>query len=133
MANGVVNAANTIIDAFNGLHFNIPDWVPKIGGKNFGFNIAHVHAVNVPRLAQGGIAIGSTIANIGEAGREAVLPLENNTGWMDDLAYKIASKMPVGRTPGTLILEMNGKQVARAQLPYIQAEQHRLGVTVVQS
>ena len=133
MANGVVNAANTIIDAFNGLHFNIPDWVPKIGGKNFGFNIAHVHAVNVPRLAYGGIAIGSTIANIGEAGREAVLPLENNTGWMDDLAYKIASKMPVGRTPGTLILEMNGKQVARAQLPYIQAEQHRLGVTVVPS
>lgn len=133
MANGVVNAANTIIDSFNGLHFNIPDWVPKIGGKNFGFNIAHVHAVNVPRLGYGGIAIGSTYANLGEAGREAVLPLENHTEWMDDLAYKIASKMPTGRTPSTLILEMNGKQVARAQLPYIQAEQQRLGVTVVSS
>ena len=131
MANGVVNAANTIIDSFNGLHFNIPDWVPKIGGKNFGFNIAHVHAVNVPRLGYGGIAVGSTYANIGEAGREMVLPLENHTEWMDDLAYKIASKMPTGHTPSTLILEMNGKQVARAQLPYIQAEQQRLGVTVV--
>lgn len=45
---------------------------------------------NIPKLATGGIATQSTLANIGEAGREAILPLENNTGWMDVLATKIA-------------------------------------------
>ena len=133
MSNGVVNAANTIIDAFNGLHFNIPDWVPKIGGKNFGFNIAHVRAVNVPRLANGGITTGRTIAEIGEAGTEGVLPLENNTSWMDKFADKLVNRMPSTNTPSTLILEMNGKQFARVQLPYIKAEQQRIGVSVVPS
>lgn len=133
MSNGVVNAVNTIIDAFNGLHFNIPDWVPKIGGKNFGFNIAHVRAVNIPRLGNGCITTGRTIAEIGEAGTEGVLPLENNTGWMDKFADKLVNRMPSTNTPSTLILEMNGKQFARVQLPYIKAEQQRIGVSVVPS
>lgn len=47
----------------------------------------------VPMLAKGGIVDGATTAIIGEAGKEAVLPLENNTGWMDDLARKLASIM----------------------------------------
>lgn len=47
----------------------------------------------VPMLAKGGIVDGATTAIIGEAGKEAVLPLENNTGWMEDLARKLASIM----------------------------------------
>jgi hypothetical protein len=43
-------------------------------------------------LAEGGITNGSIFANIGEAGREAVLPLDRNTGWMDQLANKINPK-----------------------------------------
>ncbi len=46
----------------------------------------------IPRLARGGIVDAPTTALIGEAGREAVLPLENNTGWMDILADKISSR-----------------------------------------
>lgn len=49
--------------------------------------------VNLPRLANGGITTGSTLANIGEAGREAVLPLENNLSYMKPLAEMIASEM----------------------------------------
>ena len=40
-----------------------------------------------------GITTGPTTALIGVAGREAVLPLENNTGWMDTLADKLSSRM----------------------------------------
>lgn len=93
MANGVVNAVNTMIRALNGLHFNIPDWVPELGGKTFGFDIKEIAAVHIPRLANGGITTGSTLANIGEAGREAVLPLENNLSYLEPLANMIASKM----------------------------------------
>lgn len=93
MANGIVNAVNTMIRALNGLHFDIPDWVPELGGKAFGFNIGEVSTVHIPRLANGGITTGSTFANIGEAGREAVLPLENNLSYLEPLAEMIASKM----------------------------------------
>lgn len=44
------------------------------------------------KMATGGIVKGATNAIIGEAGAEAVLPLERNTGWMDVLASKINGK-----------------------------------------
>ena len=47
----------------------------------------------VPMLAKGGIVDNPTLAMIGEAGKEAVMPLENNTGWISELAQKISSIM----------------------------------------
>lgn len=94
IANGLVGIfkapLNFIIDAINifirGLNkIKIPDWVPLVGGK--GINIPQI-----PRLARGGIIDQPTVAMVGEAGKEAVMPLERNTGWIDQLAEKIASK-----------------------------------------
>lgn len=93
MANGVVKGINKIIGVLNGFSFDIPDWVPELGGKKLGFDIQTMSEIKIPRLANGGITTGSTLANIGEAGREAILPLENNTGWMDDLADKLGSRI----------------------------------------
>lgn len=45
----------------------------------------------IPKLARGGVVSSPTVAMIGEAGKEAVVPLENNTGWIDKLADKINS------------------------------------------
>lgn len=131
MANGVIKGINKVIGAMNGLSFDIPDWVPGMGGKTFGFNISELSEVKIPRLANGGITTGSTLANIGEAGREAILPLENNTGWMDDLASKLASKMPTYGTPSTLVMEVDGKEFARLNLPYFNDESRRIGVSLV--
>ena len=49
--------------------------------------------VNVPKMATGGIVTNSSFVNVGEAGREAILPLDSNTAWMDGLAEKISSRM----------------------------------------
>ena len=49
--------------------------------------------VNVPKMATGGIVTSSSFVNVGEAGREAILPLDSNTTWMDGLAEKISSRM----------------------------------------
>ena len=68
--NGVIGYVNKAIAALNGISFSVPDWVPAIGGKSFSLNIPQV-----PQLAKGGIATSSTLANIGEAGPEAVIPL----------------------------------------------------------
>lgn len=47
--NAIINLINGLIDGLNGLSFDIPDWIPGIGGKTFGFNIPHI-----PALAEGG-------------------------------------------------------------------------------
>ena len=43
----------------------------------------------VPMLAKGGVVNGATLAMIGENGKEAVMPLERNTGWINELAQKL--------------------------------------------
>lgn len=95
--NGVIGIVekgiNWIVSKLNLLSFDIPDWVPGVGGKKFGFNLPYV---SLPRLAKGGIVNnpGKGQAVIaGEAGAEAVLPLQNNTEWMDLLVDKVADKV----------------------------------------
>lgn len=55
MANGVIRGINAVIGALNNLHFDIPDWVPVIGGESFGFNISKLNEISIPRLATGAV------------------------------------------------------------------------------
>jgi hypothetical protein len=63
--NGIASAWNNTVGKIS---FKAPSWVPGFGGK--GFSVP-----NIPMLAQGGIVTGPTLAMIGEAGPEAVVPL----------------------------------------------------------
>ena len=54
MVNGVIRGFNNMINAMNRLSFDVPDWVPVIGGNKFGFNIKTLNEVSIPRLADGG-------------------------------------------------------------------------------
>jgi hypothetical protein len=69
---------NTIAQLWNNtigkLSFRFPDWVPGLGGK--GFDVP-----NIPTLGDGGIVSGPTLAMIGEAGPEAVVPLDRARGF----------------------------------------------------
>lgn len=105
--NGIQSIWNSIKNWWNSsiagelFSFDLPDWLADFTGTS-GFSLS------IPKLARGGIVNQSTIANIGEAGREAVLPLENNTGWMDDLADKLVSKMVNNGSNGsTIIIDMS--------------------------
>lgn len=81
--NGIIGFINLLLDAINlvgkGLDF--------ISGGTLGFEIG-----NIPYLAKGGIIDKPTLAMVGEAGKEAVVPLENNTEWIDKLAEKINAR-----------------------------------------
>jgi phage-related protein len=85
--NFIIGGVNKVIGGLNKVKFDIPDWVPVIGGKEFGFNIKEI-----PLMAKGGIVDKPTLAMVGEAGKEAVIPLENNTQWIDKLADKLSTK-----------------------------------------
>ena len=51
----IVGAINTVLDFLNTMSFEVPWWVPDIGGKTFGFNFEHITAPQIPLLAQGAV------------------------------------------------------------------------------
>ena len=110
--NAVIGIINGAISGINSISIDIPDWVPGLGGKHFG-----THLSRIPYLAKGGIVDQPTLAVVGEAGKEAVMPLENNTGWISNLAGQIVSQLPQGtggdnKQPITLQLYVGTKKVA---------------------
>lgn len=102
MINGFIRTLNRAIGIIN----KIP-----------GVNLSSLSEISIPKLAKGGIATSSTIANIGEAGKEAILPLENNTGWMDTLADKIAARNGGANTQ--IILTLDGRELGKATVKAI--------------
>lgn len=81
----IENILNSPIRAINGL-IGIINAVP-------GINLGKLNTFNLPRLAKGGVISQPTQAIIGEAGKEAVVPLENNLEWLDKLSDRISSKI----------------------------------------
>ena len=55
MISGVESGVNAVIGALNTLHWEIPDWVPGLGGMGFGFDISKVSFGRVPELATGAV------------------------------------------------------------------------------
>ena len=88
-----------------------------------------VGVIKVPALARGGIAPRKMLAMIGERGREAVLPLENNTGWMDALADRISTRM--SGASSTVVLEVDGREFGRAVVEQGNRENRRIGTRLV--
>lgn len=70
--NIIIGGLNTLIRGVNKIKIDIPDWVPNYGGQSFGINIREI-----PYLAKGAIVESPTMAMIGEAGSEAVIPLNS--------------------------------------------------------
>lgn len=85
--NAIIGGVNTVIRGLNSI--KVPDWVPGLGG-------AHPNFPTIPMLAKGGVVDNATMAIIGESGKEAVMPLENNTGWITNLAGQLAERGGAG-------------------------------------
>lgn len=93
--NKVLSFATNIINGFiKSLNFaiGIINAIP-------GVNISKITLLDVPKLAEGGVVDKPTTAIIGEAGKEAVVPLENNLGWISSLARMLAYEMSTNLVP----------------------------------
>ncbi|MDU1075790.1 MAG: hypothetical protein E7A11_02150 [Clostridium sp.] len=124
IVNSIIGGINKVIaipfNKINGLLNKIRD-VEVLGFTPFdgfwGYNPLPVP--RIPMLAKGGIVDSATLAVIGERGKEAVMPLENNTGWISLLADKLASRMPQGGNtsypngPLSIRLEISGTELGR--------------------
>jgi hypothetical protein len=122
--NAIIGMANKLIAGLNSIKISLPqnDLLGDYSGLSFGINIP-----DIPKLATGGVIDSPTLAMVGEAGKEAVMPLERNTGWISDLAGQIASKIGVNSNSvsassgdsGDIIFLLDGEvlgKVAIAQL-----------------
>lgn len=149
--NMIIDGINVLIRGLNKFKIDIPDWIAKLigmkGGK-FGFNIP-----TIPRLARGGIIDQPTLAWVGEAGKEAVMPLENNTGWIRDLAGQITEQMNTGigdrdllqriadlllqilnallTNNGDIVLKIGETELGRAAIKAINTVQRQTGRTLL--
>lgn len=132
LVNGVVSAFNGIINAVNGLSFKVPDWVPKIGGEDFGFDLTQVSAPQIPKLATGTVVpanYGNFQAILGDNKKapEVVSPVPT----MIDAVLQALDMWGGGNSETVLRVEGNSNnpltQLARALLPYLTIEKRRKG------
>lgn len=136
MINKPVEALNRFIAKLNSLSVKIPD---VLGGGSIGFNISPFNTVSIPKLAKGGIVSKPTLSMIGEAGKEAVVPLQNNTGWMKGLepifvnAILTAVKILHSQTQRNestqskeLILNIDGENFAKLMLDVFSTHKQEL-------
>ena len=134
MVNGVINALNRMISALNNLSFDIPDWVPGIGGESFGLDIPTVSKVHLPRLASGTVVpprAGEFAAILGDNKQETevVSPLSTmKQALMEALAE---SGISGGSQQVVIRFEGNLAQLGRVLKPVIDAENSRGSVRLV--
>ena len=90
LLNSAIGGINMLIDGLNQLSFDVPDWVPGLGGKSFGINIPKID--KIPYLAKGGI-LRSGSAIVGEAGPE-LLTVTNSRTIVQPLTGSSAAAQP---------------------------------------
>lgn len=142
--NKIVGALNSMIKEMNKIHFSIPDWVPKIGGKSWGFNLPTI--AEIPMLAEGGIITAPTLAMVGERGPEAVIPLSGSGNFVESIASAVERGSYAGTVQGMRVASASGGQqadqqevvlridsttLARLILPAIIKEGQRQGLNLV--
>lgn len=96
--NGPIDTINGFIDIINSTFGSV------------GVNLGKINRISLPRLAKGGVADSATAALIGEAGKEAVIPLERNTeNWTAPLAKALAEQFEQEgiSTAGHITVNMN--------------------------
>lgn len=140
---GFVNAINGIIGFFekminwivgglNKISFDVPDWVPGIGGKTFGFNIKEVsfNRLPIPQLATGTVVPPNRefLAMLGDnkTETEVVSPLSTMKQAMIE-----ALRESGGGGQTTIVFEGELSALARILRPYIENEGRRVGISLV--
>ncbi|VNT75855.1 TMP repeat family [Streptococcus pneumoniae] len=134
--NGVLGTIENVVNGFIGMINGVIGMINKIPGVSLG----GIGYVSLPRLARGGIVDSPTIAMIGEAGKEAVVPLEN-TGFIQTLGRVVSSAVVnamAGVSPqggfsgdGDIVIQIAGHEFGRVAIQEINKEHERAGQTLL--
>ena len=127
--NFIIDGINLLISALNKIHFEVPDWVPLVGGKSFGINITPVSRVSLPRLASGAVIPPNRefMAVLGDQ--------KSGTNIETPLATMVqAFKQAMNETGGmggrqiTVVMQLDHRELGRAVYNLNNEETQRVGV-----
>ena len=135
--NGIISMfekmINWIVNGLNKISFDVPDWVPGIGGKTFGFNISEAKfgRVSIPRLAQGAVIPPNRefLAVLGDQkhGTNIEAPLQTI---VDAFNIALAQNGSIGGNT-EVVLEIDGRELGRAVVEQGDREKRRIGTRLV--
>ncbi|WP_171943080.1 hypothetical protein [Streptococcus suis] len=130
--NGAIATVENVVNGFIGLINGAIGLINKIPGVNIG----RIGYVNLPRLARGGIVDSPTVAMIGEAGKEVVMPLEN-TGFLqtmgrvvgDAVVNALGGGLPQssGLPSGDIVIVIGSREFGRFTIDEINRAQAEAG------
>lgn len=131
--NAVLGTIENVVNGFIGMINGVIGLINKIPGVSLG----SVGYVSLPRLARGGIVDSPTVAMIGEAGKEVVMPLEN-TGFLQTMGRIVGGAVVNalgGGLPqsggfsgsGDIVIQIGGHEFGRVAIQEINREQERAG------
>lgn len=131
--NAVLGTIENVVNGFIGMINSVIGLINKISGVHLG----GIGYVSLPRLARGGIVDSPTVAMIGEAGKEVVMPLEN-TGFLQTMGRIVGGAVVNalgGGLPqsggfsgdGDIVIQIGGHEFGRVAIQEINREQERAG------
>ena len=131
--NAVLGTIENVVNGFIGMINGVIGLINKIPGVSLG----GIGYVSLPRLARGGIVDSPTVAMIGEAGKEVVMPLEN-TGFLQTMGRIVGGAVVNalgGGLPqsggfsgsGDIVIMIGGHELGRVAIQEINREQERAG------
>ena len=110
--NKIIGGMNWLIRSLNKISFEIPSWVPGIGGKRFGFNLKEISNVSLPRLAQGAVIPPNKefLAMLGDqrSGTNIEAPLDTIKQALAEVLAEVG-----GASHDPIILQLDGRTVAK--------------------
>ena len=132
--NAVLGTIENVVNGFIGMINGVLDTVRGLPGLGW---VGSVGYVSLPRLARGGIVDSPTVAMIGEAGKEVVMPLEN-TGFLQTMGRVVGGAVVNalgGGLPqsggfsgsGDIVIMIGGHELGRVAIQEINREQERAG------
>ena len=135
--NAVLGTIENVVNGFIGMINGVIGMINKIPGVSLG----GIGYVSLPRLACGGIVDSPTVAMIGEAGKEVVMPLEN-TGFLQTMGRIVGGAVVNalgGGLPqsggfsgsGDIVIMMGGHEFGRVAIQEINREQERAGQVLI--
>ena len=130
LINAIIRGLNWLIDRINSISFEVPEWVPGIGGRSFSPRIGRVSEWNIPQLATGAVIPPNRefMAILGDQknGTNIEAPLDTIVAAFENVMARNS-----GNSGGDIVLQIDGKTFARLMNPYTQSEQRRRGVKLV--
>lgn len=127
--NFIIDGINLLISALNKIQFNMPEWVPLIGGKSFGINITPVSRVALPRLASGAVIPPNRefMAVLGD--QKSGTNIETPLSTMVQAFRQAMNETGVaGSRQMTVIFQLDRRELGRAIYQLNNEETQRVGV-----